>query len=112
MSEHIETLRRLALEGKTRAEAAKMVGIHFETVKKMARVHNIPFRHGNEKEVLRRPRAIGPIQAMKTSGALHELSAKERLDTLTLIRKGLQSAPEALKGIGRADLVERYFRCQ
>ena len=111
MSVYLEVLRKLALEGKTRAEAARQVGLHAGTVKKLALVHRIPFRHGNQKEITLRPRAIGPIQAMKVSGALQELSPQEKLDTLILIRKGLKTAPEALRSVGRHDLAERFFGC-
>lgn len=103
----LEHLRELALAGVSRAEAARTVGLSYGYVKRLAPRADLPFRHGNEKAVVAKPRQVTPIQAIKTSGILRELSLRERADTLTLIRKGGYSAADALRAIGRHELAER-----
>lgn len=109
MMRHIDAMRELAMKGETRAVAARALGLHYETVKALSRRYKVPFKHGNEKALTKRPRQVTPVQAMKNSGALNAMTAQEKIDTLTLMRKGGYSATEALRAVGRHDLADQFF---
>lgn len=101
----IAALFHAAAAGKTRREAAGELGMNYYWVCNIVRTHKIPFRHGLKVKETKHPRVRGTLGAVKASGVLDQLSTKERLDTLILIRKGGYDAPAAFRAIGRADLV-------
>lgn len=100
-------LRRLARAGYTRREAAAALNLNYYYVCMLVRKHGAPFRQGSQKETVTRPRVNSPIQRIKSSGILADMTEREKLDTLTLIRKGHMTATEALLAVKRPDLAAR-----
>ena len=95
-------LRKLARDGKTRAEAAEQIGVSYWTACEIAKRAKITFRHGLEGQTERK---TTPIGLLVKAGVADMLTAQERLDVRILVRKGRYSAEDALRSVGREDLL-------
>lgn len=103
----VSALWRLATAGKSRAEAAQELGLSYHHVTVAARMHKIPFHHGQQVEKPKRPRPKHPIGRVKAAGLVEELTLAQRIDFLTLVRKGRYAPSEAFKTLRRPDLAAK-----
>ena len=106
-AETVAALFRLALAGKTRAEAAVELGLSYGHCSLASAHHKIPFRHGQQVVKPKRARNRHPIGAVKSAGLLDALDWSQRVDAVTLIRRGGYAPDEALTMVGRPDLAEQ-----
>lgn len=102
IADHTAALRKLARQGTTRRQAAEAMGISYWAVCAIASRAGIAFTHGNERAGRRK---TTPIGLLVKAGAAEKLTAQERLDVRVLVRKGGYSAHDALRVVGRADLI-------
>lgn len=100
--EKAAALRKLARDGKTRAQAAQEIGVSYWTACQIAKRAKITFQHGLEKPT---PRKTTPIGLLVKAGVADKLSEQEKLDVRVLVRKGHFTAHDALVSVGRADLL-------
>lgn len=103
----IAALFHAAAAGKTRRQAAEELNIDYIWVCRLVSKHRIPFIHGHTVQRPKQSRQRALIGAVKAAGVLKDLSTQERLDTLTLMRIGGYDAPDAMRAIGRHDLVPK-----
>lgn len=103
----VASLWRLALAGKTRAEAAQALQISYGHVAAAAHHYRIPFRHGKQTPTTKRPRQKHPIGRVKAAGLIDALDLSERLDFVTLVRRGGYTPEAAFHTLKRPDLAAR-----
>ena len=102
---------RMAQAGMSRKAVAREMELHYATVQAIAAEYKMPFKHGLQKDKWERPdgkprkRTRTPIGQIKAAGILDKMTERERSDSLIMMRKGAYSAVDALRHVGRDDLI-------